>query len=68
MWKYLDKVFTRKVQPYIKSGETSFSMEEEVKYLVPPSNGYSYGTRVGEMEENAKKPNMATIKRLRFRF
>ena len=35
----------------MKSGETSFSMEEEVKYLVPPSNGYPYyihGKIVGE--------------------
>ena len=42
---------------YTKSGETSFSMEEEVEYLVPPSNGYLlkvYEKRVGEMEENAK--------------
>ena len=25
-------------QPYIKSGETSFILEEEAKYLVPPSS------------------------------
>ena len=24
-------------QPYIKSGETSFRLEEEVEFLVPPS-------------------------------
>ena len=29
-------------QPYIKSGETTFSMEEEVESLVPPSNNYLY--------------------------
>ena len=27
---------------YIKSGETSFSMEQEVESLVPPSSGYFY--------------------------
>ena len=46
-----------KKQPYIKSGETSLSMEEEVVSLVSPSTGYPYyvyGKRVGEMEENAK--------------
>ena len=44
-------------QPYIISGETSFSMEEDVESLVLPSNGYLYyvyGERVGEVEENAK--------------
>ena len=29
-------------QPYIKSGENIFTMEEEVESLVPPSNGYHY--------------------------
>ena len=29
-------------QPYVKSGETRFRMEEEVESLVPPSNGYHY--------------------------
>ena len=30
-------------------------MEQDVKYLVPVSNGYFYRHRVGEMEENAKR-------------
>ena len=29
-------------------------MEEEVESLGPPPNGYLYGLKVGEMEENAK--------------
>ena len=54
-------------QPYIKSGR----LEEEVEYLVPPSNDYM--ERVGELEENAKKKKkkkakIAVIKRHRFRF
>ena len=42
-------------QPYVKSGETSFSTEQEVESLVTVSNGYIhyiYGERVSEMEEN----------------
>ena len=31
---------TREEQPYIKSGETNFSMEQEVESLIPVSNGY----------------------------
>ena len=38
----MDEIFTREEQPYIKSGETSFSLEEEVEYLVPPSINYPY--------------------------
>ena len=54
---------------YIKSGETSFRLEEDVDYLVLPSNGYLYQVypeRVGEMEENAKKTKMPAIKHHRF--
>ena len=29
-------------QPYIKSGETSFRLKEDVEYMVPPSNFYLY--------------------------
>ena len=29
-------------QHHIKSGETSFRMEEEAESLVPPLNGYPY--------------------------
>ena len=31
-----------------------FSMEQEVEFLVPVSNGYLYQVRVGEMGEKAK--------------
>ena len=44
-------------QPYIKSGETTLRMEQEVEPLVPVSNGYHYGERVDEIEENAKSQN-----------
>ena len=33
---------TGEEQPYIKSGENSFSMEQEVEYLVPVSNDWLY--------------------------
>ena len=33
---------TGKKQLYIKSGENSFKLEEEVDFLVPPSNCYPY--------------------------
>ena len=40
----LDKISpirsTGEEQPYIKSGETRFRVEEEVEFLVPSSNGY----------------------------
>ena len=60
--KMLDTRFTHTTQygeeqPYIKSGETRFSMDKEVEPLVPVSNDYLYyvyGERVGEMDENAK--------------
>ena len=44
----VDKIFTRATvwvnsnAILKKSGETSFRLEEEVKYLVPPSNVYPY--------------------------
>ena len=44
-------------QPYIKSGETSFSTKQEVESLGPVSNGQLYqvyGESIGVMEENAK--------------
>ena len=44
-------------QPYIKSGETSFNMQQEVESAVPASNGQLYkvyGKTVCEMEEYAK--------------
>ena len=41
-----DKIFTLQStgehQPYVKGGETSFRMEEDVQSLVPPSNIYPY--------------------------
>ena len=44
----LDKIFTRtrvwmkRKEPYIKSGETSYRLEEGVEFLLLPSNGYPY--------------------------
>ena len=43
----LDQMFTRsrvrgEEQPYVKGGEISFRLEEEVEYLVRPSSGYPY--------------------------
>ena len=46
-------------QPYIRSGETSFSMEEQVEPLVPARNVYPYylyGERVGEWKRMQEKP------------
>ena len=45
-------------QPYVKSEETSFSMEEKVVFLVPQSNSYPcelYGKRIGEPKGMQKK-------------
>ena len=38
-------------------GEYCFSMEQEIKFMVPLSNGYIYRHRVGELGENAKRLN-----------
>ena len=43
---------TDEQEPYIKSGETRFRLEEEVEYLVLPL--VSVWERIGEIEENAK--------------
>ena len=42
-------------QPYIKSGETGFRLQEEVEYLVEPSNDYSMGRELVNGRECTQK-------------
>ena len=58
-------------QPYIKSGENTLSMEQEVESLMPASNGYLYvdvdGERIRKWKRKQKAKMMA-IKCCRFHF
>ena len=42
-------------QHSLNIGRSHFSMEQKVEFLIPASNGYLYGLKVSEMEENAKR-------------
>ena len=56
-------------QPYLKSGETSFRLEEEIEYLVQMVTLInSLGRELVNGRECKKNSNMVAIKRCRFRF